>query len=450
MKRLIICLLSVMMLISFYGCKADEPVEEDPKEKVDYRQYQVNRPEKPEALLYPIEADYYVDGKLDNEALTIAYAEFAGRNQDREINKEFNRALGNFNLKMIQTLLNDRENNVFSPVNLYQLFAALSSVSKGKGHDELIDLLGISEESLTDDYKGQYQDNRVTGEFNVAFGGSIWLNDKYSFKRETINELGEDFYMTAFKGDMGSKDYSEALKSWLNDNTGNLLEKDAAELEMDEGTAMALASSLYYKSSWCFEYDPDDNTKEVFHGINGDGEVTMMHKSVSRIYEEYSDFTVCLDFCDDSNNYMLLVLPKKGYSLEKLFEDEEFTQLITDQNYMEMPFCRVKLSMPKFDVSSNLKLHELLPEAGLKAVFSDPESFSSLVEGGVVISTIEHACRLSTDEKGIEGAAYTLMELKGEDASSKVREFILDRPFFFLVGGYDNTAFFAGTVNMIP
>jgi serine protease inhibitor len=51
------------------------------------------------------------------------------------------------------------------------------------------------------------------------------------------------------------------------------------------------------------------------------------------------------------------------------------------------------------------------------------------------------------DEKGVTGAAYTL-SLRGMGAPpDEIVDFILDRPFLFVVQGHDGLPLFVGIVN---
>ncbi len=66
----------------------------------------------------------------------------------------------------------------------------------------------------------------------------------------------------------------------------------------------------------------------------------------------------------------------------------------------------------------------------------------------MAVSFIEHACRVKADEEGIEAAAYTVSAMAGGVPQYK-GEFKVDRPFMFLIKGYDNSLYFCGIVNQL-
>lgn len=66
------------------------------------------------------------------------------------------------------------------------------------------------------------------------------------------------------------------------------------------------------------------------------------------------------------------------------------------------------------------------------------------------VESIEHAARVAIDEKGVTPAAYTLILLAGAAAPSPDQleiDFVLDRPFLFVIEGQNNLPLFTGIVN---
>ena len=110
----------------------------------------------------------------------------------------------------------------------------------------------------------------------------------------------------------------------------------------------------------------------------------------------------------------------------------------------------VNLSMPKFDVSSKMDLKEGLQTLGVTDVFeSGTADFSPVTDEnlGIYVSAIDHAARVSVDEKGCT-AAYTDIVLDaGGAAPANEVDFNLNRPFLFVIVGGDGLPLFTGVVN---
>ena len=66
----------------------------------------------------------------------------------------------------------------------------------------------------------------------------------------------------------------------------------------------------------------------------------------------------------------------------------------------------------------------------------------------IFLSQAKHAARVSIDEEGCTAAAYTVMAACGAAAPPEEEiDFVLDRPFLFVITGPSGTPLFTGIVN---
>ena len=66
------------------------------------------------------------------------------------------------------------------------------------------------------------------------------------------------------------------------------------------------------------------------------------------------------------------------------------------------------------------------------------------------LSKAEHAAMIEIDEHGVTGAAYTELALtEGAAQPDETIDFVVDRPFMFIVTGKDGSMLFAGIVKNI-
>ena len=110
----------------------------------------------------------------------------------------------------------------------------------------------------------------------------------------------------------------------------------------------------------------------------------------------------------------------------------------------------MKLALPKFDISSDLDLRPGLRALGVTDAL-DPEQadFSPLTDEELIyLAQAKHAARVSVDEKGCTGAAYTVMDIRaGAALPPEEIDFIQNRPFLFLITDSTGLPLFFGTVN---
>jgi serpin B len=166
-------------------------------------------------------------------------------------------------------------------------------------------------------------------------------------------------------------------------------------------------------------------------------------------YYEGADFSaVTLGLSGD--HQMWLILPQEGRSAQELLERSDYYDLISHPDTWEQPRrVTLNLSMPKFDVSNEQNLIPGLKAMGITDVFStETADFSPLSDTELYLSKASHAARVAADEAGVIAAAYTLMvgDTGGMPEQLEEVDFILDRPFLFVITGSDNFPLFAGVV----
>lgn len=150
---------------------------------------------------------------------------------------------------------------------------------------------------------------------------------------------------------------------------------------------------------------------------------------------------------------MWLILPDEGTTPEQLLESGEATEFLRqDHNeYTNQKTLLINLSVPKFDISSDMELRDHLQSLGIADVFiPGTADFSPIIptaDSGYV-GQIKHAARVAIDEKGATAAAFTVIDRCGAGMPpSDEMDFVLDRPFFFVIESQDGLPLFTGIVN---
>ena len=148
---------------------------------------------------------------------------------------------------------------------------------------------------------------------------------------------------------------------------------------------------------------------------------------------------------------MWLILPDEGDTVDEVLASSETFAMIASDNWSDCKSANIHLSMPKFDVVSQMDLVEELRELGITDVFDDSLSdFTPTTQDvdRLCVSEVNHAARVKVDEEGCEAAAFTLMLVEPTSAfiADEV-DFVLDRPFVFILTGITDQPLFAGVVN---
>ena len=79
---------------------------------------------------------------------------------------------------------------------------------------------------------------------------------------------------------MGDEKTDKAIGEWINENTGNLLQDAAGEIQTKPETVMLLLTTLYFKDQWRDEFWKDATKKDAFTAADGAQQtVDFMHRT---------------------------------------------------------------------------------------------------------------------------------------------------------------------------
>lgn len=365
-----------------------------------------------------------------------------------------------FKESMLQTLSDSGNENVaYSPINLY-LALCLSAELTG-GDSQILNLLGAeSLEALRDQANEVWNACYYDDGNQTLLANSLWLDESLRYDKAVMNRLAKDYYTSVFQGNLGSDGINRAIQAWLNEQTNGLLKQESGNVSLDQSIVMALYSTVYFQAKWGTGYSgsyfsKEDNTKDTFHSPVGDITCTYMHRD--KIQTNYcfgEDFgAIALNLKDGSR--MWFILPDEGKTVDDVLIRGEYAHFLFSQSYIEdlenRKYMKVNLSLPKFDVRSSGDLKEDLQSMGITNIF-DPKnsglSHSVTGEMDVWFTAVNQATRVAIDEEGVTAASY--IEIPGAGAPmppEEIIDFILNRPFLFVITNQYSLPLFAGVIN---
>ena len=345
------------------------------------------------------------------------------------------------------------ENAVLSPVNICMALAMLAELTDGESRAQLLELIGIdSVEALREQASAIWKaGSGESDECTSLLAASIWLRDDIGYVQDTMDTLADVYYASSYRGEMGTAELDKAIQVWLNEQTRGLLEEQAASIKTDPLTVLLLATTLYYSAQWADEFNEELNYTDVFHAPSGDVDAGYMY--AGKFMDYYSgEGWGAVRLGLRGGHGMWFILPDEGVSADALLEDAEVMRLMSAGEADGGEYAKVYLSVPKFDIASQLDLIDGLKVLGVTDVFdSDVSDFTPMTTDTdeICVTTATHAARVKIDEDGVEAAAFTVLE-PGDTAPMPPEleiHFTLDRPFLFSVVTGDGLPLFAGIVN---
>ena len=466
MKKLLAIILAAACAFSLAACAAtpDTPNASAPpatEEQLDCigdpTTQQLAAPVAVSMPQYPNEAKYTAsNGNFDSEKYDEDWDAWWESYQEKTADMTDPAALTHWFTTSIPALMQNagKENRVCSPLNIYMALSMLAAVTGGETRQQILDALGAESLDALQKQAAQlwaensWDDGLVTS----TLANSIWLRDGYNYNSETLQTLGEDFYASAFSGEMGSDAYNNILRDWINEHTGNLLTEQAGKLELNADTVLALVSTLYYSASWHDKFSSAATTQDVFHAPNGDVSTDFLHSSDSNtVY--YGDGFSAIGLSLENSGRMWLLKPDEGVDAAELLQNEDTLGfLLANGEWSQTQRAIVNLSLPKFDVSSDLDILDTLAQLGMTDVLDGIKSdFTPLAvtDDSLALTQAKHAARVKIDEDGCEAAAYTILgaETTAMMGPEDEIDFTLDNPFVFAITGIDGLPLFVGLVN---
>lgn len=366
-----------------------------------------------------------------------------------------------FRESMLQTLSgSEGENVAYSPINLY--LALCISAELTDGDSQILEALDAqSLEALRNQASEVWNATYYDDGNKALLANSLWLDESLEYHQAVMDTLAETYYTSVYHGDLGSDEVNRAIRAWLNDQTGGLLKQESGNVSLDQSTVMALYSTVFYRAKWGtgysgYDFSKSTNTNEAFHAPSGDVQCTYMHHNLLQTYYYVGeDFGAIYLYLKDGSR-MWFILPDADKTVDDVLQRGEYAYFLFTQVYPEdmqdhCKYMKVNLSLPKFDIRSSGNLKEGLQNMGITNIF-DPEnsglSHSVASDMDVWFTAVNQATRVAIDEEGVTAASYIEIPAAGcPMPPEEIIDFILDRPFLFVITNTYNLPLFAGVVN---
>jgi len=357
-----------------------------------------------------------------------------------------------FSFKIFKELtLEDKDKNVFiSPLSISTALAMTYNGAEGetkKAMAEALEFNGISLEGLNQSFKDlmigiQNADSEI--ELNIA--NSIWLREGFDCREDFIDRNRRYFDSEVEEIDFSSPDAPNIINGWIKDATEGKIEKMIDKICDD--VVMYLINAIYFKGNWTYEFDEDVTKKGDFYLLDGSiKKVPMMSQKQDFMYFEGNNFSSIRLPYGEEKIAMYIVLPDEGINLDSVVESLD----VERWNQIVKSLCKreVSIVMPKFKMEYGIKLlNDALTNLGMGIAFSGSADFSG-ISPDIFISRVLHKAVIEVNEKGSEAAAVTVVEMAETAMQIDIVEFIVNRPFIFVIADdrTDSILFMGKVVN---
>ena len=226
---------------------------------------------------------------------------------------------------------------------------------------------------------------------------------------------------------------TEIINKWVEDHTENMITELIGPGIITPTTRMILTNAVYFKGDWQFPFEKTATKDAVFNIDRGKSKtVPMMNRTETFRYTE-NDRLQALELpYGDGKLSMLILLPK---------EMNDFLTLENSINYKNINMAisklhekKVRVSIPKFKISSGLNLSETLIKMGMKDAFTMDADFSGM-DGTktLYLTAVLHKAYVDVNEEGTEAAAASAAVVGVKSSGGVPPYFNANHPFLFFI-----------------
>ncbi|MGE5608443.1 MAG: serpin family protein [Bacillota bacterium] len=274
--------------------------------------------------------------------------------------------------------------------------------------------------------------------YRLIVANALWAQEGYPFHRD-FQQLVETHYNASIRPLDFAHDAESArdqINRWAAQQTRDRIKDLIPPNILTPATRLVLTNAIYFKSSWAQCFDKSDTQDEPFH-LSPDQsiKVPMMYQKERLSYLETDQLqAVELPYVGRRLS-MLLLLPKKVDGLPELEKDLTSANLAHWLQAMSMR--QVRLSLPRFKITSQFNLSSTLRAMGMPDAFApNAADFSAIATAErLFLQAVLHKAFVDVNEEGTEAAAATATAV-GALSMANPQEpavFRADHPFLFLI-----------------
>ena len=367
---------------------------------------------------------------------------------------------------------NKQSNICISPVSVYMALALATECANGETRDEILNAVGVTYDEVKNFTKvlygfsnrEYYYTNMMNNKKILAFeelANSIWVDKNITLKEDGINNLANNFNCDLFSVNFKTSEGEKAINAYIKEKTHGIIDSD---IDLSPETLITLINTFYLKEVWNEDGDELKFTDKAYDFKNADGSVknTKLLQGYyfnGNIYEGegYTSFYTTTEHGFD----IKFIVPADGHTLDEVFTSENIYNInnLGDYGYIDEEnklLHHTRVFFPEYKASFDGDLAEILKnDFGINKLFDFEQcDFSNVTDEQLACDGVIHKCSIDVNDKGIEGAAVTVMPMAGAagplDGYEEVyHDYIVDRAFGFVITDSYGAVLFSGVVNSV-
>ncbi len=277
---------------------------------------------------------------------------------------------------------------------------------------------------------------QATGDVELRVANALWPQKGHPFRSEFL-DVTKRYYGAAIECVDFVKAREAARKkinTWAKQETKDRIPELIPPGLFTDWTRLVLTNAIYFKGNWQSQFEAKRTTMAPFRIAAGkSAKVPMMVQDRKFRYMEEDNVQVLeLPYVGNALS-MIVLLPKRVGGLGDL-EASLSTQNLSKW-LGRLRETTVQTQLPKFKLSSKLKLADTLVSMGMSDAFDMKKADFSGMDGRrwLYISAVVHETFVTVNEEGSEAAGATAVVMKLRSRPPARAVFHANHPFVFVI-----------------
>lgn len=274
------------------------------------------------------------------------------------------------------------------------------------------------------------------GKLELTVANALWGQSGHPFREDFLGLLKSRYQAGLQTVDFRQQPEAARLRinGWVEQKTNQKIRDLIGPGVLTPRTSLVLTNAIYFRGFWNDPFAAKSTRPLPFTSAAGDSKVTptMFQKASLRYAEDPA--AQCLELpYQGGEMVMTILLPRRGDGLSELERSLDAAALTSWAGKLRPR--TVDVYLPKFSLTAEFKLKEVLSALGMPQAFDEQNAdFSAMDEAGeLFIQQVVHKGFVDVNEEGTEAAAATGVIMAPTSAVVNKLEFRADHPFVFLI-----------------
>mgnify|MGYP001029060656 CR=1 FL=1 len=350
-----------------------------------------------------------------------------------------------FSFDLYRQLRKEEGNLFFSP---YSISTALAMTYAGAGGITEKEMARVLHFSLTKKRLHPVFLELVTmigaiqgrGHIDISVANALWIQKDFRLKETFLNITDKYYGASPFFVDFippaAREKTRQRINRWVEEKTKEKIKELIPIGVLNDLTRLVLTNAIYFKGNWVTQFK-ESNTKDAPFKISPAKkiDVPMMFLEGYFQYMEGDGIQVLQMPYKGKEMSLLIMLPGQETGIKKLEEGLSINRL---NNWLaSLQHRKVKVYLPKFKMTCEYGMKEILTAMGMGSAFSGSANFSGISDMPLKIDDVLHKAFLEVNERGTEAAAATAVVFGVTSSRVGIKPqipvFRADHPFIFVI-----------------